>query len=129
MKTIIAGSRSITDLAYVINAVATCPWTISEVVSGGANGVDSLGEQYANLHGIPIAVFPADWIRFRRAAGSIRNQQMAEHAEALLAVWDGKSRGTADMIRRAKSRKLRVMVVAPPPILLVNDIFNEFEYT
>lgn len=111
MKTIIAGSRVITDIQFVRAAVAACPWRITEVVSGAARGVDTLGEQVAQELSIPVVIFPADWQGKGRAAGPIRNQQMAEYAAALLAVWDGQSRGTLDMVKRATRHKLLVHVV------------------
>jgi len=110
MRTIIAGSRSITDLAVVEKAVKDSGFAITEVVSGGARGVDRLGEKLANDCGLPCAVFPAEWKRYGKRAGFLRNSQMAEYAEALVAVWDGKSRGTAHMVSEAKDRGLRVYI-------------------
>lgn len=114
MKTIVAGSREITNYQKVYDAIFSSPWIITEIVSGGARGVDTLGEQAAAAFGIPIKVFPADWDKLKRAAGPIRNQQMAEYADALIAIWDGNSRGTADMIRQARAHKLRVHLIMPP---------------
>ena len=114
MKTIVAGTRDITDYQKVYDAIFSAPWIITEIVSGGARGVDTLGEQAAAALGIPVKVFPADWDRLKRAAGPIRNGQMAEYADALIAVWDGSSRGTADMIRQARAHKLRVHLIMPP---------------
>jgi hypothetical protein len=125
MKTIVAGSREITDYQLVWDAVYACPWVITEIVSGGARGVDQLGEKVATAFGIPIKIFPANWDLHKRAAGPIRNQQMAEYADALLAIWDGSSTGTADMIRRAKQMKLQVHVVK---ILPPWDDMDEFGF-
>ncbi len=111
MRVIIAGSRSITDPKHIAEAVRQSEFPITEVVSGGARGVDRLGEAWARKHGIPVTVFPADWERHGRAAGPLRNTQMAEYGEALIAVWDGKSRGTLDMIRKAKKYGLKVFVL------------------
>jgi len=69
-----------------------------EVVSGCASGADSLGVKYAILHGYDIARFPADWDRFGKSAGYKRNIQMGEYADALIAFWDGESKGTKHMI-------------------------------
>ena len=102
MKLIIAGSRTITDAAALMDALSACPWsTPSEIVSGGARGVDELGELLAGKLLIPVARFPADWNTHGKAAGFIRNRQMAKYADALLAVWDGTSRGTLNMIQEA----------------------------
>lgn len=98
MKVIIAGSRDITDLDEVIKAVKSSGFEITEVVSGTARGVDKLGEEYAKLNNIPVKAFPADWYNLGKKAGFRRNQEMLEYADALIAVWDGFSRGTQHMI-------------------------------
>jgi hypothetical protein len=111
VKTIIAGSRSIDDYALVSQAIKEAGFPITEVVSGGARGVDALGEQYGRENNIPIKVFPADWETYGKAAGSIRNKVMSEYGEALIAIWDGISSGTADMIRQAEQKNLQVCVI------------------
>lgn len=111
MKVIIAGSRSITDSDSVAIAVILSQFSpITEVVCGMADGVDLLGKRRAEEKGIPVAEFPADWKRHGRRAGILRNQQMAEYADALIAVWDGESRGTAHMIKAAQWEGLKVYV-------------------
>lgn len=87
-----------------------CGWRPSVVISGCAPGVDGLGEEWAKSQGLPIERFPADWKRLKRAAGPIRNGQMADAAQALVAVWDGQSPGTKDMIRKARAKGLKVHV-------------------
>ncbi len=101
MKVIIAGSRSITDYATVAQAVADSGFSVEEVVSGTAAGVDQLGILWADYRGIPVKRFPANWKAYGRAAGLLRNTDMAAYAGALVAVWDGKSRGTDHMIKTA----------------------------
>lgn len=113
MKTIIAGSRNVSDIKIVQAALwnaRSAGILITEVVSGGCRGVDGLGERLAREHGFPITVFGADWDTHGRAAGPIRNTKMADYADALIAVWDGKSRGTFDMISKARKRKLLVYI-------------------
>jgi hypothetical protein len=110
MKVIIAGSRTIREYQWVQDAVQDSGFSITEVVSGGAGGVDRLGERYAFDLDIPLKRFPADWGKHGKAAGPIRNGQMAEYAEALIAIHDGESRGTADMIRQAEKAGLLVYV-------------------
>lgn len=110
MKTIIAGSRGITVIRLVRQAVLESKFEITEVVSGAARGVDTLGEQFAKESGIPVTRFPADWTRYGRSAGPIRNRAMAEYADALIAITTG-SRGTASMIALAESHGLRVFVL------------------
>lgn len=109
-RTIIAGSRGITDLSRIVAACSACGWTISEVVSGAARGVDKLGEQWAYLHGVPVRSFPADWDRLGKTAGRTRNSEMARYADALVAVWDGHSPGTRHMIEQALFYGLHVYV-------------------
>lgn len=110
MKTIIAGSRTITDFATLTAAIRESGFEITEVVSGGARGADALGEKWADLIGVPVRRFPADWDTYGRSAGMIRNREMAEYGEALIALWDGKSKGTAHMIRLARKVGLQVFV-------------------
>lgn len=110
MKTIISGSRSITDYASLLLAISKCDIEITEILSGAANGVDRLGERYAKENGLPLQKFQANWNKHGKAAGPIRNEEMAKNADALLALWDGKSRGTQDMINRAGKYKLKICV-------------------
>lgn len=70
---------------------------VKQVVSGGCRGADELGETWAVNQCIPVKVFEADWEMYGRAAGPMRNREMAEYADALLLIWDGKSRGSANM--------------------------------
>lgn len=112
MKTIIAGSREVTDPAIVTEAVKASGFTISEVVSGRARGVDRLGEEWARSNNIQISPFEPKWSIHGKAAGPIRNREMAEYADALIAIWDGSSRGTRNMIETAKELGLKVYVHA-----------------
>ena len=80
------------------------------IISGHALGADSLDERYAQERGFKIETYPADWKKYGRAAGPIRNEQMANIANALIAFWDGKSKGTKNMINLAKKKGLQVFV-------------------
>lgn len=112
MRTIIAGSRGLASYNTMLRAIdAIRPnWTPTVVVSGTAQGADRLGERWANENGVPVERFPADWDRYGKRAGYLRNEQMADHAEALLALWDGKSRGTKHMIDIANRKGLLIYV-------------------
>lgn len=110
MKTIIAGSRTITDYDVVLEVIKKSNLEITEVVSGVAQGVDTLGITYAYNNDIPIAQFPANWNKHGKSAGYIRNVEMAQYADALIAVWDGKSKGTKNMIEIANKRNLKVYI-------------------
>lgn len=114
MRTIIAGSRSISRIQHIRYAAETCGWDLTVVLSGCASGADRLGEKWAEANGIPVERYPADWLRHKRRAGFIRNQQMADRADALIAIWDTVSNGTRDMVRRAEKRGLRTYVYCPP---------------
>ena len=81
------------------------------IVSGHASGADALGERYAQERGLQLETYPADWKAHGRAAGPIRNENMARVANALIAFWDGKSRGTKNMIETARKYNLKVAVV------------------
>ncbi len=102
MKVIIAGSRSIKSYSTIEEAIKLSAYKITEIVSGRARGVDRLGEEYARLNGIPVKLFPADWDTFGNQAGHMRNEEMGDYADALIAIWDGKSNGTKHMIQYMK---------------------------
>lgn len=83
MKTIVAGGRKFTDSKYMDECLAN--HTITEVVCGKAKGADTLGEAYAIANDISVKYFPADWPKYGRGAGHIRNKEMGDYAEALVA--------------------------------------------
>lgn len=110
MKTIIAGSRSIDSLDLIFQAVNQSKFNITTVVSGGARGVDQLGEQWATMNNIPIDIYPANWDKYGKSAGYKRNTIMAINADALIAIWDGESKGTKHMIDLAEKYGLKTFV-------------------
>ena len=116
-RVIVAGTRTLRDYDLVRRTLDRYLAGKTEVVilSWGARGADALGERYARERGLPVERFPADWKRYGRAAGPLRNQQMAERGDALVAFWDGKSRGTRHMIECAKRKGLDVHVVLLDP--------------
>lgn len=111
MRTIIAGSRTAT-IGDVLNAMKFCPFTgdISVVISGKAKGADLGGKKWAERNHIPFEEYPADWNTHGKSAGYIRNTLMAKNGEALIAVWDGMSKGTKNMINLARKAGLKVYV-------------------
>jgi hypothetical protein len=114
MKVIIAGSRAFTDyqkLKKECNQFLQEQTDIQIVSGDHYKGADKLGIQYANERGLNLIKFPADWDSYGKAAGPKRNSKMASYAHALIAFWDGKSRGTNNMIQLAKQKGLRVKVV------------------
>lgn len=110
VRVIVAGSREGVCYADVCTAIEQSGFSVGAVVSGGCRGTDKLGEDWAHNHDIPVFVYPADWNSHGRAAGPIRNATMANNADALVAVWDGKSRGTKNMIDVARKKGLAVFV-------------------
>jgi len=102
MRTIIAGSRSIVHYEHISKAMETIPWKVTTVISGNAKGADALGEVWAYRNNIPVEYYRADWKKYGQGAGYIRNEEMAEVAEALLLLWDGKSNGSRHMLETAR---------------------------
>ena len=109
MKTIIAGSRNFND--YELLSLTCKDLLISEIISGTAKGADKLGEKYAIKHNIPVKKFPANWDKYGKSAGYIRNEEMAKYGESLIAFWDNKSKGTKHMIDLAKKYNLKIKIV------------------
>lgn len=114
-KVIIAGCRDFADYELLKEK---CDFYLQNkkpenivIVSGHASGADALGERYAQERGYELETFPADWKASGRAAGPIRNAKMASVAHTLIAFWNGKSRGTKNMIDTAKKHNLQVAVV------------------
>lgn len=110
MRVIIAGSRDIVNIDYVNIAMEMCGFVPSIVISGTARGADRLGEQWAQDRDIPIERYPAEWDKYGKSAGYRRNEQMAKSADALVALWDGKSKGTKHMIDIANRENLAVYI-------------------
>lgn len=114
-KVIVAGCRDFADYELLKEK---CDFYLQNkkpenivIVSGHASGADALGERYAQERGCELETFPADWKANGRAAGPIRNAKMASVAHTLIAFWNGKSRGTKNMIDTAKKHNLQVAVV------------------
>lgn len=113
MKLIIAGSRNM-KLKYELIEHLLINFKINdidEIISGGATGVDSSGENFAKIYDIPIKKFEANWNIHGKAAGPIRNKQMAEYANALLLIWDGQSKGSTSMKQCAIDNNLLIYEV------------------
>ena len=137
MKVIVAGSRDITDFAIIEEAIEESGFEITEVVSGGAKGADQLGEEWAELSNVPVKRFPANWDdidvegavvktnswgkEYNAKAGLNRNIDMAEYADALIAI-DLNTTGTNHMINVAKKKELQVFKYNP------NEKLDDFYY-
>ncbi len=110
---IIAGGRDFNDYPLLERTVDQFLKDVRDEITifcGKASGADSLGERYALARGYAVQYFPALWKKFGRAAGPVRNQEMVDRADALVAFWDGKSRGTAHIIGAARRQQLAICV-------------------
>ena len=107
MKLAIIGSRSVTD----INLAEYIPNGVTEIVSGGAMGVDSLAREYARDKGIKLTEFLPDYRRYGRGAPLKRNESIADYADKALAFWNGSSKGTSYTVKLFRSLGKRVTLV------------------
>ena len=112
-KVIVSGTRYFNNYDLMCKKLDyfLCNLEDIEIVSGTARGADALGEQYANEHNLPIKQFPADWDKYGKRDRYLRNNQMADYANYLVAFCDVKSKGTSLMINLAKEKGLKIRVV------------------
>lgn len=120
IRIIIAGGRDFSNYSLLKQSVDTIVKNFHNenltIISGTARGADTLGEQYAEEQHLSIRRFPADWDTYGKNAGPIRNAQMATYASEgakgiLIAFWDGKSKGTKNMINEASNKGLIIKIV------------------
>lgn len=107
MKLLIIGSRSITDFDLSPHV----PDGVDVIISGGANGVDTLAEQYADMHRLSKYIIRPQYERYGRAAPFKRNEQMVNMADAVLVIWDGKSKGTQHTITYATKENKQLILI------------------
>lgn len=112
-KVIICGSRTFSDYEFMKTKLDKIfsGRKPTAIICGEAMGADICGKKYALKHNIEVKSYPADWDKYGKQAGYLRNEQMAEVADACIAFWDGKSSGTKHMIETAKKKGLQVRVV------------------
>ena len=115
-KIIIAGGRDFMDynlLKEKTNKILQEKKVTHKIViiSGCARGADTLGLRYASENAFDVEEYPADWDKYGKKAGYMRNVEMAENADSLIAFWDGKSKGTKHMIDIATERNLPIRVI------------------
>ncbi len=108
MKVAVIGSRSL----VVNNLEKYLPPETTEIVSGGAKGIDSCAEKFANNNGLPIKVFLPQYEKFGRSAPLKRNISIIDYSDTVLAFWDGKSRGTKYVIDKCKEKGKEVRVIS-----------------
>lgn len=117
MKVAVVGSRSFEDYALLKKTLDELYPNITLIVSGGARGADSLSEQYAKEEGIRTLIFKPDWEKHGRAAGFIRNRDIVENSDHVVAFWDGKSRGTKNSMDLATKLGKTLKTVLFTPVL------------
>lgn len=106
MKIIVAGGRDFNNRSVMFPILSKHINNMNDtIISGDARGADALGAEWATHFQIPIQHFPAKWDEYGKVAGYIRNAEMAEHGDMLIAFWDGKSKGTMNMIKAIKLYK------------------------
>jgi len=110
MKVVICGSRAITDKDLVEFLIENSGFEITEVIEGGARGVDKIAGEWATAQNLPLTIMKAEWHLYGNRAGPVRNHQMVKAGDAVIAVWDGKSRGTRSTIEYANAEKKPVKV-------------------
>lgn len=98
MRVAVIGSRNL----YVAEIGAYLPPDCTEIVSGGARGVDRCAERYAKANGLKLTVFRPDYDTHGRSAPILRNKTIVEYSDFVVAFWDGESRGTAFVIDYCK---------------------------
>ena len=106
MKIAVIGSRNIeeADIGRYISEG-------DEIVSGGATGVDTCAAEYVSKNGIRLTVFLPEYERYGRAAPIVRNKQIVDHADKVIAFWDGSSRGTLSVIKYAEKTGKKCEVI------------------
>ncbi len=109
MRVAVVGSRGLT----VPDLWRYLPEGTTEIVSGGARGVDQSAREYARANGIPLTEFLPEYGRYGRSAPLRRNITIIEHSDIVLAFWDGESRGTKFVIDNCKKMGVPVRVLTP----------------
>lgn len=104
MKIAVVGSRTLGSLFLVERALRLSGFDVSEILTGDARGVDRAAATYATREGIPCRVFPANWRQHGKQAGAIRNAALVEAADAVVAIWDGRSPGTRLTLEMARRK-------------------------
>lgn len=110
-KIAVVGCKSFENFKWIKAVLDTYEPEPFILVSGGAKGVDTLGEEYAKVRGLETIVFPAQWKRYGKAAGPIRNKQIVDASDRMYAFWDCKSSGTRNSIGLAKKKGIPLFII------------------
>lgn len=112
MKIAIVGSRDYPRPQQVVRYIEQLPYT-DVIISGGARGVDRIAEHVARERGMQTIIYPADWEKYGKSAGMIRNREIIEAADKVVCFWDGVSRGTNHSINLAKKLRKPLEIIFP----------------
>ena len=116
MRVAVIGSRHIEDDRMKEKAYALLcryiPVNATEIVSGGAVGIDTLAEIYAQKNGLPTRIFKPDYAKYGKRAPIVRNDAIVDYAQYVLAIWDGQSHGTAYTVASCIQKGVPVKVVS-----------------
>ena len=118
-KIAVIGSRSFSNYEYLKSILQWHEFNM--IISGGAKGADSLAQRYATEHNVPFKCFNADWDAYGKAAGPIRNKQIIDECDEVIAFWDNVSKGTKLSINLAKEQNKPVHIYWPTQ----NDIADQ----
>jgi hypothetical protein len=109
MKVAVIGSRNFNDYEEVKQVLSNIKITL--LVSGGAKGADTLGQKYAEEHNIETKIFLPDWEKYGKKAGFLRNSDIINESELVVAFWDGLSKGTLDSIKKAEKKGKNILII------------------
>ncbi len=109
MKVGVIGGRDFNNYELVKETLSKIDITL--LVSGGARGADSLGWKYAVENKIEVKIFLPNWDKFGKVAGFLRNTEIVNESELIVAFWDGESKGTADSIEKAKKQNKKIIII------------------
>ena len=118
MNVAIIGSRGFNNKKLLEKVLDPVKDKITLIISGGAQGADSLGERYAYENVIKTKIFLPDWDTHGKSAGFIRNKEIVEASDVVIAFWDGESKGTQHSFKLAKKLNKRIKIIN----------YNELQY-
>lgn len=116
IRVAVIGSRGFKNYEAMVEELKKLP--VDVIVSGGAKGADSLAEKYATVANIETLIFPADWKKYGKRAGFVRNKDIIDNCDYVVAFWDGSSSGTLNSLQYAKSTN-------KPIFLYLFDVMNQ----
>lgn len=111
MIVLVCGGRDFANKSLLYTALDSVPFTITKIVNGAAKGADKLSTKWAKEKGIPFQEYPAEWNKYGRAAGPIRNSQMLQDEKIDFVIAFPGGTGTRDMIGKARSAGIQVLKV------------------